>query len=90
VAFFFYKIIYLWVRLFSNACIKTVITSILVLNNLKLIKFLFLLFEYVLLFFSSKYQKPTKKEGIVEIVPINFVPYFKDPDHEKLYKMFLL
>uniref|UniRef100_A0A2S2PS51 Bifunctional polynucleotide phosphatase/kinase n=1 Tax=Schizaphis graminum TaxID=13262 RepID=A0A2S2PS51_SCHGA len=40
--------------------------------------------------YFSKFQKPTKKEGILEIVPINFVPHFKDPYHEKLYKMFLL
>ncbi|XP_060859894.1 uncharacterized protein F21D5.5-like [Metopolophium dirhodum] len=40
--------------------------------------------------YFSKFQKPTKKEGIKEIVPINFVPHFKDHNHEKLYKMFLL
>uniref|UniRef100_A0A2H8TJF9 Bifunctional polynucleotide phosphatase/kinase n=2 Tax=Melanaphis sacchari TaxID=742174 RepID=A0A2H8TJF9_9HEMI len=40
--------------------------------------------------YFSKFQKPSKKEGISEIVPINFVPHFKNPYHEKLYKMFLL
>ncbi|KAF0746591.1 Bifunctional polynucleotide phosphatase/kinase [Aphis craccivora] len=39
---------------------------------------------------NSKFQEPTKSEGIDEIVKINFVPNFKDPDHKKLYKMFLL
>ncbi|XP_060852447.1 LOW QUALITY PROTEIN: uncharacterized protein F21D5.5-like [Rhopalosiphum padi] len=41
-------------------------------------------------FYFSKFQEPSKSEGIDEIVKINFVPHFKDPDHEKLYKMFLL
>jgi len=49
----------------------------------------FIILECIIAF-SSKFQKPTKKEGIKEIVPINFVPHFKDPNHEKLYKMFLL
>ncbi|XP_025191378.1 uncharacterized protein F21D5.5-like [Melanaphis sacchari] len=41
-------------------------------------------------FYFSKFQEPSKSEGIDEIVKINFVPHFKDPNHEKLYKMFLL
>ncbi|XP_022180133.1 uncharacterized protein F21D5.5-like [Myzus persicae] len=40
--------------------------------------------------YFSKFQEPSKSEGIDEIVKINFVPHFKNPDHEKLYKMYLL
>jgi len=43
----------------------------------------------VYLFFSSKYEEPSKSEGIDEIVKVNFVPRFKDAAHEMLYKMFL-
>jgi len=55
-----------------------------------MISSLFKINVFTFLFFSSKFQEPTKNEGIDEIVKINFVPHFKDPDHEKLYKMFLL
>lgn len=46
--------------------------------------------EAVINSYFLKFQQPSKSEGIDEIIKINFVPHFKDPDHEKLYKMYLL
>jgi len=40
--------------------------------------------------YFSKFEEPSESEGIDEIVKINFVPHFKDPKHEALYKMYLL
>lgn len=40
--------------------------------------------------FKKNYVEPTKKEGFTEIVRVNVLPIFDDPNHDKLYKMFLL
>lgn len=40
--------------------------------------------------FAKKYVPPQKTEGFTEIVTVNFVPKFKDPKLEELYRMFLL
>lgn len=46
--------------------------------------------EMILNSFKKKYVLPEKKEGFAEMVYVNFVPKFKDPKLEELYKMFLL
>lgn len=40
--------------------------------------------------YNSKFQEPTLKEGFEQIVRVNFVPEFNDPEHEALYKLYLL
>lgn len=40
--------------------------------------------------FRGKYVLPGKKEGFSEVVKVNFVPKFKEPNLEALYRMFLL
>ncbi|XP_045175457.2 bifunctional polynucleotide phosphatase/kinase-like isoform X2 [Mercenaria mercenaria] len=40
--------------------------------------------------FKKKYVLPEKKEGFSEVVKVNFVPKFKDPKLEELYRKFLL
>lgn len=46
--------------------------------------------HYELVCCSSTFEQPSMEEGVDEIVHINFVPHFKDPKQEKLYKMYLL
>lgn len=46
--------------------------------------------EIIINNYKNKFQKPTLDEGFVEIVEINFVPKFSDPELRKLYMMFLL
>ncbi|XP_050422103.1 uncharacterized protein F21D5.5 [Adelges cooleyi] len=46
--------------------------------------------DVVINMYFAKYEAPSKEEGVKEIVKINFVPHFKNPEHEKLYKMYLL
>ena len=40
--------------------------------------------------YNSKYQKPDKSEGFVDVVQVNFKPSFKSKAMENLYKKFLL
>lgn len=40
--------------------------------------------------YKSKYVEPTMKEGYKEIVKVNCLPKFDDPDKEKLYKLYLV
>lgn len=46
--------------------------------------------EIIINSLKKNYQKPELSEGFDDIVEIPFVPSFKDEEHEKLYKMFLL
>lgn len=40
--------------------------------------------------YKSKFQEPNLSEGFAQIVRVNFVPNFENPDDEKLYKSYLL
>lgn len=40
--------------------------------------------------YRGKFKEPTLKEGFQQIVRVNFIPEFDDPEHEKLYKMYLV
>ncbi|XP_018325065.1 uncharacterized protein F21D5.5 [Agrilus planipennis] len=40
--------------------------------------------------YNKNYKEPTLDEGFNEIVRVDFVPVFENPEKEKLYKMFLL
>ncbi|KAK6623979.1 hypothetical protein RUM44_010836 [Polyplax serrata] len=40
--------------------------------------------------YASKYKEPTLEEGFSEILKINFWLTFKNAEHEKLYKLYLL
>lgn len=46
--------------------------------------------EMVFHIYKKNYVEPTKKEGFSEIVKVNFVPKFKSPEEEKLYRMYLV
>ena len=46
--------------------------------------------EIIISSLNKKFQEPELSEGFKEIVHIPFIPKFDNPDHEKLYKMFLL
>ncbi|KAL3859647.1 hypothetical protein ACJMK2_009861 [Sinanodonta woodiana] len=39
---------------------------------------------------KKQYKPPELKEGFSEIVKVNFVPHFSNPDHQTLYCQFLL
>jgi hypothetical protein len=36
--------------------------------------------------YKRNYAEPQLDEGFTEIKPINFVPQFDDPEHERLFK----
>ena len=36
--------------------------------------------------FERKYEEPDLDEGYIEIVEIDFIPYFKDEQHEEIFK----
>uniref|UniRef100_A0A336MJT2 CSON000292 protein n=1 Tax=Culicoides sonorensis TaxID=179676 RepID=A0A336MJT2_CULSO len=40
--------------------------------------------------YKSKFQEPSLKEGFTQIVKVNCIPKFDDPEKEKLYKMYLV
>lgn len=40
--------------------------------------------------YKSKFKEPTLNEGFTEIVKVNCIPKFQDPEKEKLYKMYLV
>lgn len=40
--------------------------------------------------YKSKFKEPTLKEGFAEIVQVNCIPQFDDPEKEMLYKMYLV
>lgn len=40
--------------------------------------------------YKSKYVEPVMNEGYTEIVKVNCLPKFDDPDKEKLYKLYLV
>ncbi|CAG2067897.1 unnamed protein product [Timema podura] len=46
--------------------------------------------DMVINMYKSKYEEPSIDEGFSAIVKINFVSEFKDPELEKLYRMYLL
>lgn len=46
--------------------------------------------DAVLNVYKKHYEEPTLDEGFDGIIKIPFMPHFTNPDHEKLYKMFLL
>lgn len=41
-------------------------------------------------FHRNKFEAPSLEEGFTEIVTVNFVPSFTDPELKKLYQMYLL
>lgn len=45
--------------------------------------------DMVLYSHRSKFKEPELSEGFSEILKINFVPQFEDPENEKLYRLFL-
>lgn len=46
--------------------------------------------EMVFHVYKKNYSEPSRKEGFSEIVKVNFVPKFKTPEEEKLYKLYLV
>ncbi|RZB94430.1 PNK3P, AAA 33, and/or Zeta toxin domain containing protein [Asbolus verrucosus] len=46
--------------------------------------------ELVLNSYKKGFQEPELSEGFSEIVKVPFIPKFNNPEHEKLYRMFLL
>lgn len=45
---------------------------------------------WLFFFHRNKFEAPSLEEGFTEIVSVNFVPSFKDPELKKLYQMYLL
>ncbi|KAK9506128.1 hypothetical protein O3M35_008119 [Rhynocoris fuscipes] len=40
--------------------------------------------------FFKRFEEPSVEEGFTSVVKVPFVPNFPNPDHERLYKMYLL
>lgn len=48
------------------------------------------LLSLLFFFHRNKFEAPSLEEGFTEIVTVNFVPSFMDPELKKLYQMYLL
>jgi len=46
--------------------------------------------EMVFNVYRTKFEEPQRDEGFNEIGRANFIPHFKNPRHQELYRMFLL
>lgn len=46
--------------------------------------------EMVFHIYKKNFVEPNKREGFSEIVKVNFVPKFKTPEEEKLYRLYLV